>query len=221
MYKFFFTILTIFLSSQVISQNIDYNNEIQPIFDNSCMPCHEGNNPSGGLDLSSYENVMAGGNSGPAIIPGDMQSLLRLEVVSGSMPNNTANNVLGISDLSEQEIQTISLWILDLQCMTTLCEEGYECIMGDCICIDDLDNDEICDNNDNCPNNWNPDQIDSDNDGIGDECDPMPLSIHEINVNKEIVKTITILGKETQKQKGQTLIHIYKDGTIDKIHPIK
>jgi len=221
MYKFFFTILTIFLSSQVISQNIDYNNEIQPIFDNSCMPCHQGNNPSGGLDLSSYENVMAGGNSGPAIIPGDMQSLLRLEVVSGSMPNNTANNVLGISDLSEQEIQTISLWILDLQCMTTLCEEGYECILGDCICIDDLDNDEICDNNDNCPNNWNPDQIDSDNDGIGDECDPMPLSIHEINVNKEIVKTITILGKETQKQKGQTLIHIYKDGTIDKIHPIK
>ena len=54
-----------------------------------------------------------------------------------------------------------------------------------------------------------------------DECDPMPLSIHEININKEIVKTITILGKETQKQKGQTLIHIYEDGTIDKIHPIK
>ena len=50
--------------------------------------------------------------------------------------------------------------------MTTLCEEGYECIMGDCICIDDLDNDEICDEND-IPNNWNPDQIDSDNDGIG------------------------------------------------------
>ena len=222
MYKCFFTILTIFLSSQVISQNIDYNNEIQPIFDNSCMPCHQGNNPSGGLDLSSYENVMAGGNSGPAIIPGDLgQSLLWQEVASGSMPNNTANNFLGISDLSQQELQTIASWIIDLQCFLIDCEEGYECIMGDCICIDDLDNDEICDDNDNCPNNWNPDQIDSDNDGIGDECDPMPLSINEININKKIVKTITILGKETQKQKGQTLIHIYEDGTIDKIHPIK
>ena len=214
-------ILNILLINQVISQNIDYDNDIQPIFDNSCMPCHQGNNPSGGLDLSSYENVMAGGNSGPAIIPGDFQSLLFQEVASGSMPNNTANNVLGISDLSQQEVQTIASWILDLQCMTTLCEEGYECIMGNCICIDDLDNDEICDNNDNCPNNWNPDQIDSDNDGIGDECDPMPLSINVININKEIVKTITILGKETQKQKGQTLIHIFEDGAIEKMHTIK
>ena len=222
MYKYFFTILTIFLSSQIISQNIDYNNEIQPIFDNSCMPCHEGGNPSSGLDLSSYENVMAGSNSGPVIIAGDYEnSILWQEVQSGDMPNNVANGALGIPDLTQAEINLIENWILDLQCMTTLCEEGYECIMGDCICIDDFDNDEICDENDNCPNNWNPDQIDSDSDGIGDECDPMPLSIHEININKEIVKTITILGKETQKQKGQTLIHIYEDGTIDKIHPIK
>ena len=221
MKKFLF-ILNILLISQVISQNIDYDNEIQPIFDNSCMPCHQGNNPSGGLDLSSYENVMAGGNSGAVVISGDYEnSILWQEVESGSMPNNTANGPLGIPDLTSEEIALIENWIIDLQCMTTLCEEGYECIMGDCICIDDLDNDEICDNNDNCPNNWNPNQIDSDNDGIGDECDPMPLSINEININKEIVKTITILGKETQKQKGQTLIHIYEDGTIDKIHPIK
>ncbi|MFK8102827.1 MAG: PA14 domain-containing protein [Saprospiraceae bacterium] len=35
----------------------------------------------------------------------------------------------------------------------------------------DSDGDGICDNNDNCPNDANPGQADSDNDGIGDVCD--------------------------------------------------
>ncbi|WJJ98091.1 CARDB domain-containing protein [Algibacter luteus] len=35
----------------------------------------------------------------------------------------------------------------------------------------DSDNDGVCDSNDNCPDNPNPDQTDSDNNGIGDICD--------------------------------------------------
>ena len=34
---------------------VDYNSEIQPIFDNNCTSCHiNGGAYSGGLDLSSY-----------------------------------------------------------------------------------------------------------------------------------------------------------------------
>lgn len=36
----------------------------------------------------------------------------------------------------------------------------------------DLDQDEIADSSDNCPNEYNPNQIDVDNDNIGDACDP-------------------------------------------------
>ena len=39
----------------------------------------------------------------------------------------------------------------------------------------DADGDGICDANDNCPNIYNPAQIDTDGDGIGDVCDPCPL----------------------------------------------
>ena len=39
-------------------------------FLSSCALCHSGDDPAGGLDMSSYESVLEGGNSGPAIRPG-------------------------------------------------------------------------------------------------------------------------------------------------------
>ena len=37
-------------------------------------------------------------------------------------------------------------------------------------CLNDFDFDNVCDEYDNYPDVFNPDQIDSDNDGIGDAC---------------------------------------------------
>ena len=42
---------------------------------------------------------------------------------------------------------------------------------GGSVCAD-MDADTICDNVDNCINDYNPSQADSDNDGLGDACDP-------------------------------------------------
>ena len=75
------------------------------------MPCHSGNSPSAGLNLTSYSNVIAGSNSG-AVIPGNYEnSTLWQEVNSGDMPNNIANNNMGIPDLNASEIQLIAQWI--------------------------------------------------------------------------------------------------------------
>lgn len=52
------------------------------------------------------------------------------------------------------------------------CPPGYVCNSGQCVQIyQDSDGDEIPDNEDNCPNTYNPDQADSNADGIGDVCD--------------------------------------------------
>ena len=113
--KNYFFLFIVFSFYNGMSQSIDYETEIQPIFTNSCMPCHQGNNPSGGLNLTSYANVMNGSNSGPVIIAGDYQnSVLWQEVSSGDMPNNTANNFMGILDLTAEELALISTWITEL-----------------------------------------------------------------------------------------------------------
>ena len=52
---------------------IDYETEIQTIFNNNCISCH-GN--SGGLSLDSYASLMTGGNSGSVIISGDHSNSL-------------------------------------------------------------------------------------------------------------------------------------------------
>ena len=216
-----FFVIIVLWNYSITCQSIDYETEIQPIFDNSCMPCHSGSNPSSGLDLTSYDGVMNGSNSGLVVISGDFEnSLLWQEIISGDMPNNVANNNLGIPDLNNQEIELIENWILELQCELVDCETGYECVLGECICISDNDQDEICDELDNCPNTYNPNQEDSDNDGLGDDCDPMPLNIYELTHSKEIIKILNLSGQESIKNKN-TLIYIYNDGSIQKTRQLE
>ena len=80
---------------------IDYETEIQTIFNNNCINCH-GN--SGGLSLDSYASLMTGGNSGSVIISGDhSNSLLWGKINSGQMPPN--------GQLSSSNINLIAVWI--------------------------------------------------------------------------------------------------------------
>ena len=89
--------------------NVDYNFEIQPIFDNNCISCHiDGGTYFGGLDLSSYSEVMEGGNSGNVIVPFDYSnSLLWQHLNSNYMPPYGS----GVYPLSTSQINLIAQWI--------------------------------------------------------------------------------------------------------------
>ena len=85
----------------------------------------------------------------------------------------------------------------------------YDC---DGNCINDLDNDEVCDEQDNCPEEFNPNQEDFNSDDIGDACDGIGLD--EDIIQRKLIKVLDILGR--QLLKGNALIKIYEDGSIEK-----
>jgi cytochrome b subunit of formate dehydrogenase len=64
-----------------------WNNGISQLFMDKCSACHSGPNAAAGLDLSTYQGLLTGGVSGPAIIPGNSDgSLLVLRQAEGNHP---------------------------------------------------------------------------------------------------------------------------------------
>ncbi|MEL0337700.1 MAG: c-type cytochrome domain-containing protein [bacterium] len=102
-----YTCTALFFITFLFSQ-INYESQIQPIFNNNCIFCHQ-NGGSATLNLATYSGVMSGGWSGPAIIVGDYQnSLLYQRIIQptgtdGSMPPN--------DPLSQAQIDLIAQWI--------------------------------------------------------------------------------------------------------------
>src|SRR4051794_37989788 len=48
--------------------------KIRPVLAGSCVKCHGERKSSGGLRLDSREAMLAGGDTGPAVVPGDPDS---------------------------------------------------------------------------------------------------------------------------------------------------
>ena len=80
--------MQIFLSTLVflsIASAVDYNLEIQPIFDSNCANCHQVGSSSYNnhqLDLSSYFGLISGGESGNVVIPGNSNGSILYDEIS-------------------------------------------------------------------------------------------------------------------------------------------
>lgn len=112
------------LSLVSIIFSVDYQSEIQPIFNDNCGNCHLGNS-SGGLNLSSYQNLMEGGNDGDVVEPGNSAGSVLFDRITRE--NSDAGDMPpGNSELSQSEIDLIAQWIdegaLEFE---PACEDGY------------------------------------------------------------------------------------------------
>ena len=86
----------------ILAQQVDYQTQIQPIFNENCTNCH---GYSGGLALGNYDQLMSGGNSGDLVIPGDYQnSILWQRIDSGEMPPG--------GNISNAQLELIETWIM-------------------------------------------------------------------------------------------------------------
>jgi cytochrome c553 len=87
-----------------------FEQRIRPVLANVCFRCHGGERVSGGLRVDSREALLAGGDSGPAIEPGQPDSSLLLKAIARS-PEVSAMPPAADAQLSNDQIRDFRLWI--------------------------------------------------------------------------------------------------------------
>jgi formate dehydrogenase gamma subunit len=66
---------------------VSWDGVVAGFFDPTCTGCHGSGNQTSGLDLSSYDTAVTGGNRGAGIVPGDPEGSVVYQVMSsGSHP---------------------------------------------------------------------------------------------------------------------------------------
>ncbi|PYV17174.1 MAG: hypothetical protein DMG07_06440, partial [Acidobacteria bacterium] len=82
--------------------------EVRPVFEGICFKCHDTARSASGLDLTTRESLLRGGDHGPAVIPGNAKGSLLYRAVAHAgelrMPYKS-------DKLPEQTIARIAEWI--------------------------------------------------------------------------------------------------------------
>lgn len=87
------------------SAGVSFANDIKPIFDTRCIKCHGVERTKEGLDMQTYENIMAGSRNGPVIEPGNADnSYMVQQIVDGEMPDRG-------DPVTPDELQLIIDWV--------------------------------------------------------------------------------------------------------------
>lgn len=92
---------------------VDYHAEVVPLLRRACVACHNEKIAEAGLNMESVAKMLAGGDSGPALVAGDAAMSLLISRASGAeeplMPPE--DNSAGAKPLTPQELGLLSLWI--------------------------------------------------------------------------------------------------------------
>ena len=101
-------ILLLLLLAAPLRAAVTYQDTIRPLFQSSCLNCHNPDKQKAGLDLSTYDAAMDGSDNGKVIEPGDPDKSLLLKVLTHDsepfMPK-------GGDKLPDSQIDQIRQWI--------------------------------------------------------------------------------------------------------------
>ena len=89
------------------NEAVNYFRDIEPILNASCVSCHQASMAAGGLRLDAPENLLQGGASGPAVVPGNAQRSLLYK----RLMDTTAKRMPPVGMVTEEELSLIRAWI--------------------------------------------------------------------------------------------------------------
>lgn len=81
---------------------------IQPLLESKCISCHGREKQEGGLRLDSWAAAKEGGDTGPAIVPGDIAKSLLVKAVTFAEPDL---QMPPKQKLSDNEIEVLTKWV--------------------------------------------------------------------------------------------------------------
>lgn len=94
--------------------DVSFANDVMPILQARCVDCHGGVDENGeevleeGLNLTTYEGLMAGSTWGTVVEAGDADASLLLEmIVNGDMPKDADEF------MPEAEVEVLRAWIAE------------------------------------------------------------------------------------------------------------
>ena len=87
-----------------------FESRIRPLLANQCFSCHsaEGGKIKGGLRLDARDALLAGGASGPAIVPGDVEASLLIRAVRYSDPDY---QMPPKKPLAQDQVRDLERWV--------------------------------------------------------------------------------------------------------------
>src|SRR5690348_5163752 len=97
-----------FSAPALAADKVTFDDNLLPILRNECTTCHNPDKKKAGLDLSTYQSTLAGGDSGSPASAGDPDSSLLYKVVAHvddpKMPK-------GKGKLPDKDIAVFKQWI--------------------------------------------------------------------------------------------------------------
>ena len=88
--------------------DVDFARDIRPILEANCNQCHGAGRSMNGLRLDTREAALKGGQSGPAILPGDGSSSLLYRKIAGEAPGSPMPLT---GKLPPDQVELIRTWL--------------------------------------------------------------------------------------------------------------
>ncbi|WP_395744722.1 c-type cytochrome domain-containing protein [Prosthecobacter sp.] len=85
----------------------DFKKDVLPVFEEKCIRCHGAKRKGGKLDMRTLEAMLEGGDTGPALKPGNAKKSLLIELIhyKEMPPKKDASYV------TPAELEMLRLWI--------------------------------------------------------------------------------------------------------------
>jgi Planctomycete cytochrome C/WD domain, G-beta repeat len=102
-----FAILLALSAAGIAQEKTTYDDHVFPLFQQSCLNCHNPDKAKGGLDLSSYTATLKGGSGGKIVEPGDAGSKLIALVLQTAEPKMPPEG----DPLASSAVDLLKRWI--------------------------------------------------------------------------------------------------------------